>query len=62
MDELLKEVQEFLEVNELTEVISATRDDRGVVLVLQERTLFETAEAELLPEADLILRESRDIA
>ncbi|TWI56939.1 flagellar motor protein MotS [Alkalihalobacillus nanhaiisediminis] len=55
MDELLKEVQEFLEINELTEFISATRDDRGVVLVLQERTLFETAEAELLPEAELFL-------
>ncbi|KHF39653.1 flagellar motor protein MotS [Halalkalibacter okhensis] len=55
MDELLKEVNEFLEENELTELISATRDDRGVVLVLQERTLFETAEAELLPEAEPFL-------
>ncbi len=55
MDELLKEVNDFLEQNELTELISATRDDRGVVLVLQERTLFETAEAELLPEAELFL-------
>ncbi|MCM3714999.1 flagellar motor protein MotS [Halalkalibacter oceani] len=51
MDALLAEVQNFLEENELTEGISATRDDRGVVLVLQERTLFETAEAEILPEA-----------
>lgn len=51
MDELLQEVQEFLEANELTELISATRDDRGVVLVLQERLLFSTAEADLLPEA-----------
>ncbi|GAE25819.1 flagellar motor rotation protein MotB [Halalkalibacter wakoensis JCM 9140] len=55
LDELLHEVNEFLEENELTEVISATRDDRGVVLVLQERTLFETAEAELLDEAELFL-------
>nr|WP_096202850.1 flagellar motor protein MotS [Bacillus sp. FJAT-45350] len=51
MDELLEEVQEFLETNEMTELISATRDDRGVVLVLQERTLFETAEADLLTDA-----------
>ena len=51
MDELLEEVQEFLETNELTELISATRDDRGVVLVLQEKMLFNTAEADILPEA-----------
>ena len=51
MDELLEEVQEFLETNELTELISATRDDRGVVLVLQERTLFATAEADVLADA-----------
>lgn len=51
MDELLEEVQEFLESNELTELISVTRDDRGVVLVLQERTLFNTAEADILPDA-----------
>jgi chemotaxis protein MotB len=51
MDELLKEVTEFLENHELTEQISATRDERGVVLVLQERALFESAEAELLPNA-----------
>ncbi|WP_100373793.1 flagellar motor protein MotS [Bacillus sp. FJAT-45037] len=51
MDELLIEVQDFLVENDLNELISATRDDRGVVLVLQERTLFETAEAVLIDTA-----------
>ncbi|WP_227936572.1 flagellar motor protein MotS [Alkalihalobacillus deserti] len=55
MDELHKEVNEFLEDNELTELISASRDDRGVVLVLQERTLFESGEAKLLPTAEPFL-------
>ncbi|MFC0562000.1 flagellar motor protein MotS [Halalkalibacter alkalisediminis] len=55
MDELLQEVNNFLETNELNELISATRDDRGVVLVLQERTLFESGEAELLPVAEPFL-------
>ncbi|GAE34171.1 flagellar motor protein MotS [Halalkalibacter akibai] len=55
MDELLQEVDQFLEENDLQDVISATRDDRGVVLVLQERTLFESAEAELLPSAEPFL-------
>ncbi|WP_413379020.1 flagellar motor protein MotS [Alkalihalobacillus sp. 1P02AB] len=51
MDELLREVQEFISQNELSEHISATRDDRGVVLVLQERLTFESGEASLLDEA-----------
>ncbi|WP_198510241.1 flagellar motor protein MotS [Bacillus solitudinis] len=55
MDNLLEEVQEFLEVNEMKELVSATRDDRGVVLVLQERTLFETAESELIQSAEPFL-------
>ncbi|MFA9457112.1 flagellar motor protein MotS [Halalkalibacter sp. AB-rgal2] len=55
MDELLEEVNEFLNENDLNDLISATRDDRGVVLVLQERSLFESGEAELLDEAQLIL-------
>jgi chemotaxis protein MotB len=55
MDELLQEVDQFLEENDLKEVISTTRDDRGVVLVLQERTLFESAEAELLSSAEPFL-------
>ncbi|WP_066153567.1 flagellar motor protein MotS [Halalkalibacter krulwichiae] len=55
MDELLQEVEDFLEDHDLTELISASRDERGVVLVLQERTLFETAEAELLASAEPFL-------
>ncbi len=55
MDDLLQEVQNYLRENNMTEVISATRDDRGVVLVLQERTLFNTGEAEVLPEAKQFL-------
>ncbi|KGA96617.1 flagellar motor protein MotS [Alkalihalobacillus alcalophilus ATCC 27647 = CGMCC 1.3604] len=51
MDELLKEVDEFISNNELSEHISVTRDDRGVVLVLQERLTFESGEARLLDEA-----------
>ncbi|ADH98788.1 flagellar motor protein MotS [Salisediminibacterium selenitireducens] len=55
LDDLLEEVNEFIEDNDLTENISATRDDRGVVLVLQEQALFETARAEILPQAEPFL-------
>ncbi|MGY4689198.1 flagellar motor protein MotS [Salibacterium sp. K-3] len=55
LDRLLQEVQEYLEENELNDQISATRDDRGVVLVLQEQLLFETGEAEILTDAEPFL-------
>ncbi|WP_416151516.1 flagellar motor protein MotS [Salipaludibacillus sp. HK11] len=55
LDELLEEVTEYLETNDLTEQISASRDDRGVVLVLQEQALFESARAEIIDEAEPFL-------
>lgn len=51
LDQMIIEVQQFLEENQLNDVISASRDDRGVVLVLQERTLFESGEAQILEGA-----------
>ncbi len=51
LNKLYEEVRQFLEENQLNEVISASRDDRGVVLVLQERALFETGEAQILEGA-----------
>ncbi|MGO4888741.1 flagellar motor protein MotS [Anaerobacillus sp. MEB173] len=51
LDKLLAEVLAFLERNNLTDVISALRDERGVVLVLQDRILFDSGEAEILPSA-----------
>ncbi|GAB3792051.1 flagellar motor protein MotS [Virgibacillus kimchii] len=45
---LMEEVESYLEKNELHQVISANRTERGVVLVLQESILFESAEAEIL--------------
>ncbi len=47
LEELLAEVEEFLEENQLEEVISANRTDQGIVLILQERILFDTAEAKI---------------
>ncbi|ADU31513.1 flagellar motor protein MotS [Evansella cellulosilytica] len=55
LDDLLVEVLDFLEANNLYESISASRDDRGVVLVLQEQVLFESARAELISDATAFL-------
>ncbi|RNA70664.1 flagellar motor protein MotS [Alteribacter keqinensis] len=51
LDKLLQEVNEYLEEYELKEEISASRDERGVVLVLQEQTLFRSAQADVLEGA-----------
>ncbi|WP_085509124.1 flagellar motor protein MotS [Thalassobacillus devorans] len=48
LDQLVEEVEAFLDKNELNEVISANRTDRGVVLVLQEQLLFDSGEAKVL--------------
>lgn len=50
LEELLKEVEGFLEENQLRDVISANRTDQGVVLILQERILFDSGQAELKPD------------
>ncbi|SDH73139.1 flagellar motor protein MotS [Alteribacillus bidgolensis] len=55
LDQLLHEVESYLEDNNLNEHISATRDDRGVVLVLQEQLLFESGEAQILSSAEPFL-------
>ncbi|QPC47255.1 flagellar motor protein MotS [Mangrovibacillus cuniculi] len=51
LDNLVEEVQNYLEVNELSDVAVATRTERGVVLVLQEQVLFASGEATILPQA-----------
>ena len=55
LDELLREIRAYLQENNLEHVISANRTVEGVVLVLQERVLFETAEAEILATAEPFL-------
>ncbi|WP_431804493.1 flagellar motor protein MotS [Halobacillus andaensis] len=55
LDELLKEVEDFLANNELQDIISATRTEQGVVLVLQEKLLFETGEADILSSGEPFL-------
>lgn len=51
LDSLVQEVQSYLHSNGLEDVITANRNERGVVLVLQEQVLFETGEAELIADS-----------
>ncbi|TXL60553.1 flagellar motor protein MotB [Cerasibacillus terrae] len=48
LNKLVKDVEGYLDENDLHNVITANRTDRGVVLVLQEQILFETGEADIL--------------
>lgn len=51
LQQLVSDVEKFLDDNDLTDVISANRTERGVVLVLQERILFDSGEAIILDSA-----------
>lgn len=48
LEQLIGDVERFLDEHDLTDVISANRTERGVVLVLQERILFDSGEAIIL--------------
>ncbi|MRG87725.1 flagellar motor protein MotS [Salinibacillus xinjiangensis] len=50
LEDLLQEVQQFLTNEGLNDVITANRTEQGVVLVLQEKVLFESGEAEIIDE------------
>lgn len=45
---LMENVESFLESEDLGDVISATRTEEGVILVLQDSILFESGQAEIL--------------
>lgn len=53
---LMKDVEKYLDENELNEVITASRTERGVVLVLQEVILFNPGEADLLTSGKPFLK------
>lgn len=57
LDELLKKINKYIEENGLEEVISAARDKRGVLVILQGNILFDTASAEIIDEAFPVLEE-----
>lgn len=45
---LLEDIEAYLDENDLNNVITANRTEQGVVLVLQESILFDSAEAKIL--------------
>ena len=51
LDELLAKIKKYLQENELEAVIMATREKRGVVLVLQEKILFDSGRAVVKQQA-----------
>lgn len=57
LDDLLKKIKVYLKEHDLEGVITATREERGVVLVLQENVLFDSGKAVIKNEAKPFLEE-----
>lgn len=57
LDKLYQSIQNYLEENDLGDVIAANRTETGVVLVLQEQVLFETGKAEITGGSNAFLDE-----
>lgn len=57
LNELVESVESYLDENDLNDIISANRTDRGVVLVLQDSIFFDVGQAEILEEGEPFLRE-----
>ncbi|WP_404404377.1 flagellar motor protein MotS [Jeotgalibacillus malaysiensis] len=54
---LYQDINSFLLENDLTDQVTASQTDRGVVITLQEQVLFDSGRAELLTEAEPVLQE-----
>ncbi len=52
-DLLLQNVKTYIKAHHLSSKLTAKRDERGVVLVLQEAVLFQTGKADVLKNAEL---------
>ncbi|MGD9679438.1 MAG: flagellar motor protein MotB [Vulcanibacillus sp.] len=61
LDELLAEVKSYLEEHDLEGVITATREERGVELVLQEDVLFDSGQAVVKQQAKPFLDTVADL-
>jgi chemotaxis protein MotB len=57
LNELLEDVESYLNENGLNDIISANRIERGVILVLQDSIFFDMGEAEILEEGEPFLQE-----
>jgi chemotaxis protein MotB len=58
---LLSDIRSYMKENGLDEIVSATRTERGVVLVLPEQSLFDSGEADVLPSSYPFLNKVGDL-
>ncbi|MGV6970894.1 flagellar motor protein MotS [Bacillus halotolerans] len=56
-DQLLQKVNTYIQEHQLKAKMTAKRDERGVVLVLQEAVLFDSGEAKVLENAETLLHQ-----
>lgn len=61
LNKLMTDVDKYLNENDLNDVVSATRTDRGVELILQESILFNSGDAEILKKGEPFLNKIGDL-
>lgn len=61
LDNLLYKINDYLADNNLEDVIMVTREERGIVLVLQENVLFDSGKATLKRDSEPFLNEMADL-
>lgn len=54
-DKLYSDIKEFVANNNLSNDITITKDERGVIMQMKDTILFESGKADLLPEAKPML-------
>ncbi len=54
-DDLLRQVTAFLDKNDLNNVVTASQTEEGVVLTLQEKVLFDSGEADIIEDGEVLL-------
>lgn len=57
LNHLIDSVEDYLDEHDLNDIVSATRTERGVLLVIQESIFFDTGEAIILEEGKPFLEE-----
>ncbi|WP_153464823.1 MULTISPECIES: flagellar motor protein MotS [Sediminibacillus] len=54
-EDLLRQVTAFLDKNDLNNVVTASQTEEGVVLTLQEKVLFDSGEADIIEDGEVLL-------
>lgn len=58
---MYQNIKDFVEKNQLESTVNITEDERGVILQLRDNILFESGQANLIPESKQVLDKINDL-